>query len=120
QRMVAAEAAGVAFTANPVTGDRSEVVITAGRGLGERLVGGEAVGDEWRVHDGGRAERSRAPEQAIGAAQARELAKLCRRVEQALGGPQDIEWALSRGRFHILQARPMTALPPAVDWTPPS
>src|ERR1019366_105991 len=102
QRMVAAEAAGGAFTANPISGDRSEVVITAGRGLGERIVGGDAAGD------GGRVERSWAPEQAIDAAQARQLAKLCRRIEQTLGGPQDIEWALSGGRFYVLQARPMT------------
>jgi phosphohistidine swiveling domain-containing protein len=120
QRMVAAEAAGVAFTANPISGDRSEVVITAGRGLGERIVGGDAVGDEWRVRDGGRVERSWAPEQAIDAAQARQLAKLCRRIEQTLGGPQDIEWALSGGRFYVLQARPMTALPSPVEWTPPT
>src|SRR5712692_6978784 len=46
QRMVPAEAAGVAFSANPVTGDRSEVLISAVRGLGERLVSGEAQADE--------------------------------------------------------------------------
>src|ERR1039458_2294156 len=67
QRMVAAEAAGVAFTANPISGDRSEVVITAGRGLGERIVGGDAVGDEWRVRDGGRGGRSRRPGACVAA-----------------------------------------------------
>ena len=49
QRMLAPEAAGVAFTADPVTGRRDEIVITAARGLGERVVSGEAVGDEWVV-----------------------------------------------------------------------
>src|SRR5207302_5180895 len=49
QRLVDADAAGVAYSANPVTGDRGEVVISAVRGLGERLVAGEAVPDEWRV-----------------------------------------------------------------------
>jgi phosphoenolpyruvate synthase/pyruvate phosphate dikinase len=47
QAMVEADAAGVAFTANPLTGKRNEVVITAVRELGERLVSGAAVGDEW-------------------------------------------------------------------------
>jgi pyruvate,water dikinase len=49
QSMVDADAAGVAFTADPVTEDRSVAVITVVRGLGEALVGGEAVGDEWLV-----------------------------------------------------------------------
>src|SRR5260221_12434764 len=52
QRMLAPEAAGVAFTADPVTGRRDEVVITAARGLGERVVSGEAVGAEWGGRDG--------------------------------------------------------------------
>ena len=49
QRMVAAAAAGVALTADPINGDRSTCVVTAVRGLGERLVSGEALGDEWVV-----------------------------------------------------------------------
>src|SRR6266508_4211803 len=49
QVMVPADAAGVAFTANPLTGARDEVVISAVCGLGERLVAGEAVGDQWVV-----------------------------------------------------------------------
>ena len=51
QKMVPADAAGVAFTANPVSGARDEVVINAVRGLGERLVSGEASPDEWVVRD---------------------------------------------------------------------
>ncbi|HEV8275588.1 MAG TPA: PEP/pyruvate-binding domain-containing protein, partial [Streptosporangiaceae bacterium] len=64
QVMVPAEAAGVAFTANPLTGDRDEVVISAVRGLGERLVAGQATGDHWIVRDA-HARRTRATEQAI-------------------------------------------------------
>jgi pyruvate,water dikinase len=119
QRMLAPEAAGVAFTANPVTGDRREVVITAARGLGERVVAGEAVGDEWAVADGKPACR-RSVEQAIGAEQAAAIAELGRRVEAHLGTPQDMEWAIEGGRLYLLQARPMTALPEPVEWTPPS
>jgi rifampicin phosphotransferase len=119
QRMLSPEAAGVAFTANPVTGARAEVVITAGRGLGERVVSGEAVGDEWVVTRG-RAVQRRSVERAIDAAQAQAIAGLARRVEERFGRPQDIEWAIEDARLYLLQARPMTALPDPVDWAPPT
>lgn len=119
QRMLTPEAAGVAFTANPVTGDRADVVITAARGLGERVVAGEAVGDEWVVREGQPTCR-RSVEHAIDAEQAAAVAELARRAEAHLGAPQDIEWAIERGRLYLLQARPMTALPEPADWTPPS
>src|SRR6266568_2970430 len=73
------DAAAVAFTANPLTGDREEVVITAVRGLGERLVAGQATGDQWIVRDG-QARCTRAAEQAITGGQARPIATLARRV----------------------------------------
>src|SRR6266540_1350550 len=94
QVMVAADAAGVAFTANPVTGDRGEVVVTAVRGLGERLVAGEATGDQWVVRDG-QARCTRAVEQAINADQARQVAELARRVQAYFATPQDLEWAIT-------------------------
>jgi phosphohistidine swiveling domain-containing protein len=131
QVMVAAEAAGVAFTANPLTGDRDEVVISAVRGLGERLVGGQATGDQWTVRHG-QARCTRSSEQAISADQAGQIATLARRVQAHFGSPQDLEWALStdlsgrdgadgvEGGLWLLQARPMTALPDPVDWTPPA
>jgi rifampicin phosphotransferase len=119
QAMVEADAAGVAFTANPLTGERGEVVITAVRELGERLVSGAAVGDEWVVRDGAAVCR-RADEAAISAGQAADLAALARRVEEHFESPQDIEWAISAGRLYLLQARPMTALPEPVHWTPPA
>jgi rifampicin phosphotransferase len=118
QRMVTPDAAGVEFTANPVTGRRDEVVITAARGLGERVVSGEAIGDEWVVRDG-QAECRRSVEQAIDAQQAVAVAGLARRAEKHFGAPQDIEWAIEDGQLYLLQARPMTALPEPADWTPP-
>ncbi len=69
QCMVAADAAGVAFTANPVTGDRAETVISAVRGSGERLVSGQATPDEWIVSNQETMCRA-APEGAIDADQA--------------------------------------------------
>ncbi len=53
QRMVPASAAGVAFSANPVTGDRAEAVVNAVRGLGDRLAAGTATQEEWHVQAGG-------------------------------------------------------------------
>jgi len=125
QVMVPADAAGVAFTANPLTGARDEVVITAVPGLGERLVAGQATGDQWIVRHA-QARRTRATEQAITADQARQIATLARRVQAHLGSPQDLEWAITtdtsgtEGGLWLLQARPMTALPHPVDWTPPA
>jgi phosphohistidine swiveling domain-containing protein len=118
QSMVDADAAGVGFTANPVTGERNEVVLTAVRGLGERLVSGTAVGDEWVV-TGNNATCRRSQESAISDEQARALATLARRVEEHFGSPQDIEWAIDGDRLFLLQARPMTALPDPVEWEPP-
>jgi len=131
QVMVPAEAAGVAFSANPLTGDRDQVVITAVPGLGERLVAGQASGDQWIVRDG-QARRIRSTEEAITADQARQIATLARRVGAYFGCPQDLEWAITtnlsssdsvdgvEGGLWLLQARPMTALPDPVDWTPPA
>jgi rifampicin phosphotransferase len=119
QRMVHPDAAGVAFTANPVSGARDEVVVTAVRGLGDRLVAGQATGDQWVIRHG-QAVSVRVAEQAIQADQAIAVAALARRVERHLGGPQDLEWALADNRLWLLQARPMTALPDPVTWTPPT
>ena len=119
QRMVAPAAAGVALTADPINGDRRSCVITAVRGLGERLVSGASMGDEWVVTDVAATAR-RQPEQAIDQHQAWQVATEARRIGSAMGVPQDIEWAIDAdGGLWILQARPMTGLPPDVAWDPP-
>ena len=110
QRLVQADAAGVAFTANPVTGDRGEAVVSAVKGLGERLVSGQASPDEWQVK-GDEAVCVSAPEGAIDAGQALAIAGMARDVERHFGRPQDIEWAIADGELFLLQARPITALP---------
>ena len=120
QRMIDPVASGVALTADPVTGDRDACVVTAVRGLGDRLVSGVAAGDEWAVIDG-KASLRRESESAIGADQAAEVAREARAIADARGAPQDIEWAIdAEDALWILQARPMTALPPDVSWTPPA
>lgn len=110
QHLVHAVTAGVTFTANPVTGDRSETVVSAVRGFGERLVSGQVSPDEWMVKNG-KITRLRGPENAIDAAQVEAVANLAKRVEKFFGNPQDIEWALAEGALFLLQARPITALP---------
>ena len=123
QAMVDPAAAGVAFTAHPVTGDRGETVVTAVAGLAESLVSGTATGEEWTITATGGATPSRrgpAGEQVLAADQARAVAALGRRVAGRYGAPQDIEWVIDRtGRLWLVQARPMTALPDPVSWTPP-
>ena len=120
QRMVAPAAAGVALTADPINGDRRTCVISAVRGTGDRLVSGRALGDEWVVRDG-KVTARRQPEHAIDSRQARLVAAESRRIADARGAPQDIEWAIdAAGELWILQARPMTALPPDVSWDAPA
>jgi phosphoenolpyruvate synthase/pyruvate phosphate dikinase len=76
------------------------------------------VGNEWVVR-GDEASCRRESEGAITAEQAVKIAELARRVEEHFGSPQDIEWAISGDELYLLQARPMTALPEAVEWEPP-
>ena len=120
QRMVQPAAAGVVLTADPINGDRRSCVLTAVRGIGERLVSGAAMGDEWVVGEDGATPR-RQPEHAIDRRQALQVAREARQIADARGTPQDIEWAIEAdGTLWILQARPMTALPPEVSWDPPA
>jgi rifampicin phosphotransferase len=111
QKMVPSEAAGVAFTANPITGD-AEVLVSAVKGLGDRLVSGETTPDEWvvRGHD---VSCVRSPEGALDQCQVGAIAEQARAVEGLFGSPQDVEWAIADSELFFLQARPITALPVA-------
>jgi len=108
--MVKADAAWVAFSVDPISGDRGTAVVNAVRGLGERLVSGYTSPDDWVVR-GGQARPRAEPERAIDAAMATRVAGLARRVERYRGTPQDIEWALAGNDLVLLQARPITSLP---------
>ena len=117
QRMVPAVTSGVAFTINPVTG-ADELVINAGRGLGEALVSGLIDPDEFRIHKrdatvlsariGSTGQRPTAVA-TLSASQLAELGALVTRIEQHYGVPQDIEWCHDGGQFWIVQSRPVTA-----------
>lgn len=120
QEMVPAESAGVLFTANPVTGSRSEMIVTAVAGLGESLVSGAEDGEEWtfqtktsrtrRVIDPRR--KPSAPIVNLNQEAVDCLISNSAALEIHFGYPQDIEWAYHDGTIWMLQSRPITALPP--------
>jgi pyruvate,water dikinase len=112
QRMVAADIAGVAFSADATTGRRGVAVVSAAAGLGEALVSGVSDADTATVDRLGAIERiQQARQQSIvDDEQVRAVADLARRCEQHFGIPQDIEWAIARGELFLLQSRPITTL----------
>jgi pyruvate,water dikinase len=117
QRLIPAELSGVLFTANPLTGDASELVINAHVGLGEALVSGTVTPDAY-VLDKESGETRSIVTQPDGATPVlsdlllRELATIGLWVEHFFGGvPQDVEWAVADGQCWLLQARPITTLP---------
>jgi pyruvate,water dikinase len=137
QELIAAVAAGVSFTANPVNGRRDQMVVDGCWGLGEALVGGQVTPDHWVVDARtgavlearvARKEVMAARDAAgtvlrpvpadlrekpvLNAAQLAELIELGGRVAAQYRAPQDIEWALAQGRLYLVQARPITSLFP--------
>jgi len=112
QRMVDARAAGVAFSADPVTG-QSCVVVEAARGLGEAVVRGLVEPDRYVVDARGvLVEVAPAQEGALVLQedQVLRLADVVRDIDIRAGTPQDVEWAWDGADFHILQSRPITSL----------
>jgi len=136
QQMVFPDAAGILFTADPITGNRKVAAVEASFGLGEALVSGLVNADAYKVRDGevvakavatkrlaihalpagGTQEQAIDPERqdqpALTDAQVVRLAELGRRIEAHLGRPQDIEWCLVDDGFQIVQSRPITTLFP--------
>jgi phosphohistidine swiveling domain-containing protein len=133
QQLVPAEAAGVMFTIDPVSGAR-EVVISANWGLGESVVGGDVTPDAavvdrasgtlvsyqvgsketMTVADGTATRVTGTPAglrsaAVLSASQAGELALAGLAIEKLYGEPVDVEWALAAGELSVVQARPITA-----------
>lgn len=140
QRMVEAEVAGVAFSANPVTGQRGVAMVSALYGLGTALVSGECDADTYTLDRNGEmlsrviAEKKSAhrhicgniveqvpvPEALASQAaltdeQVSAVAHLARLCERHFGCPQDIEWAIANDTLFLLQARPITSLTGMAD-----
>jgi rifampicin phosphotransferase len=141
QRMVNAQASGVMFTVDPVSGLDSAITINSAWGLGEALVGGDVTPDTVVVdRRTGRVSKQRTgaknvmtvrstggtalapvPEKlrhrpSLGKAQALRLARLGRRIEAVFQQPVDVEWCRSDTELFILQARPVTTGRRADPW----
>ncbi|MGW0558422.1 rifamycin-inactivating phosphotransferase [Streptomyces sp. NPDC002926] len=136
QQMVFPHAAGILFTADPVTGNRKVATVDAGFGLGEALVSGLVNPDVFKVRHGEVVAKAIAAKQravhalpaggtqevaidsqrqeqpALTDAQVVRLVQLGRRIEAHFGRPQDIEWCLVDDDFQIVQSRPITTLFP--------
>lgn len=112
QRMVAADVAGVAFGADPVTGDRTICTVTAVAGLADQLVSGLVNGDTYRTARDGTIQGQTLADlvPVLLPSQVRDIVELLHHVEAAMATPQDIEWAFADGRLYLLQARPITTL----------
>ncbi|HEV7693090.1 MAG TPA: PEP/pyruvate-binding domain-containing protein [Hyphomonadaceae bacterium] len=117
QRMVRARAAGVAFSADPVSGDRSVAVVSAILGLADKLVGGEEDGDSYRIGADGKTLDAQLVDGApvLSEAERGEVAAMARRSAEHFGKPQDIEWAFDESGLHMLQSRPITTLGPVAE-----
>lgn len=135
QQMVPADVSAVVFGANPVTGDRDEVVINISWGLGESVVGGTVSPDSYVVRKrdltvvtrniaqklqmtvrvpGGTREadvpRLLQTQPAVNEEQVIDMARLAVDLEKTMGWPVDIECAYHTGQLYLLQCRPVTTL----------
>jgi len=139
QQMIFPQAAGILFTADPVTGNRKVSSIDASFGLGEALVSGMVNADIYKVRngevtdkkisakklaiyalkDGGTKEQAVEPgqqhRQTLTDEQILQLEHLGRKIEAHFGAPQDIEWCLADDIFYIVQSRPITTLFPVPE-----
>jgi pyruvate,water dikinase len=134
QRMISADVAGVMFTVDPVHGRKDRILVEAVLGLGEGVVSGEITPDHYLLKrdgrvarqtiatqpfmicgrpEGGTEERPLSAEQGgrrkLDDAALAQLAEIGCRLQERLGAPQDVEWAIAGGELCILQARPVTA-----------
>ncbi|WP_434133207.1 phosphoenolpyruvate synthase [Sporomusa sphaeroides] len=136
QKMVFPQAAGILFTADPLTSNRKVLSIDAGFGLGEALVSGLVNADIYKVCNGkvidkkisakklavyalkagGTQVQETPPErqnsQVLTDEQILSLSRMGRKIEEHFGHPQDIEWCLADDSFYIVQSRPITTLYP--------
>ena len=136
QKMVQSDISGITFTVHPVTKDRNQIVIEAGYGLGEAIVSGQITPDTYIVDKrnftimdiniseqqrmiikkkGEGVEwkpviKSKQGQQKLTKKEIIEIAKACDKIEKHYKHPQDIEWAIEKGKFYITQSRPITTL----------
>jgi pyruvate,water dikinase len=113
QSMIPADSAGVAFSVNPVTNDKNQIVIEAAIGLGEQLVSGQITPDDYLVHKGSwniTGKSFTTKNVVLNDPQITKIAKETAKIEELFGFPVDVEWALAADKLFILQSRPITTL----------
>jgi pyruvate,water dikinase len=130
QAQIASEISGVAFSLNPLTNDFDQVVINAAWGQGEALVCGAITPDKFVIDKltgeiverrAGSKGSDRADELCLSDEQLSVLTGTLKAIEELYAEPVDVEWSFADGRFHVLQARPVTAyvpLPPEMLTAP--
>lgn len=121
QEMVAAEASGVMFTADPLTGHRGRTVVDAVFGLGEQLVSGQVTPDHFEVETAtGRIleRRLQGGRPTLSDAHLAALVALGRRAAERFGCPQDLEWTRVGDTLQLVQTRPITSLFPLPEGFP--
>src|SRR4051812_28718013 len=121
QQMVDADAAAIAFGADPVSGDTEVVVIDAAVGLGDKIASGEITPDRYRVRKNTLVVSLKEGD-ALSEAQVLEVAKLVLALERENGHAVDVECAFAKGELYLLQCRPITTLAASfpVTWSDPS
>jgi len=110
QQMVDAEISGVIFTVNPINSNYREVLITSIEGLGEALVSGKSDADTYVLDRKGEVLKKETISDTLHPGYLKKLTKLAIRAEEFHGAPIDMEFSLSKGEIHFLQARPITFL----------
>lgn len=136
QKMVNSEKSGIAFSVNPVTNNRQEIIIDAGYGLGEAIVSGQITPDNYIVNkdltitkktkgrqekgifrkdnDSGTVWKDLSLEDknnfVLSDKEVIELSKIIINLENHYGFPVDVEWAIENNKIYITQSRPITTL----------
>ena len=113
QKMVESEKSGIAFSVHPVTQDRNQLIIEASFGLGEAIVSGQITPDSYVVEKQPRRiidKNIQTQKQVLSDGEILELSELILKIENYFGFPCDIEWAFEKGKFYIVQNRPITTL----------
>jgi len=135
QQQICSDISGVCFTANPVSGEKNEIVIEACRGLGELLVQGKITPENYvmRASDGHVVSHTQANQKVmlmitngqmhelpvsqekmqvsiLSEGERTKIVETAKKIEGHFGKPQDIEWAIEEGNLYIVQSRPITTL----------
>ncbi|MBU4369524.1 phosphoenolpyruvate synthase, partial [Patescibacteria group bacterium] len=135
EKMIQSEVSGICFTVHPITKDKNQMIIEAGYGLGEAIVGGMITPDAYVVEKDSLTildinineqekmikwvknknqnivvPKAKQAKQKLNNSEIIKLSKIVRNIEKHYKSPQDIEWAFAKGKLYITQSRPITTL----------